>query len=194
MAETSFKSPLAGSETAEQQQESCPTCLPSTAPRISNVAYWRPKKNKASATPTHYPLQKPALRVHWLVPKQPNSSRNRAQHAFPAQRPESLPLRTDTLKKTKRLPRLPIAETSFESPLAGSETAEQQQDSCPTWLPSTAPRISNVAYSRPKKNKPSATPTHCRNQLWESIGWFRNSRTAAGIVPNMPSQHSAPNL
>ena len=46
------------------------------------------------------------------------------------------------LKKTKRLPRLPIAETSFESPLAGSETAEQQ----------------------------------------------------AGFVPNMASQHSAPNL
>ena len=87
----------------------------------------------------HTPLQKPALRVHWLVPKQPNSSRNRAQHAFPAQRPESLTLRTDTVKKTKLLPHLPIAETSFESPLAGSETAEQQQESCPTCLPSTAP-------------------------------------------------------
>ena len=65
-------------------------------------------KNKAYATPTHYPLQKPALRVHWLVPKQPNSSRHRAQHAFPAQRPESLTLRTDALKKTKLLPHLPI--------------------------------------------------------------------------------------
>ena len=304
LAETSFKSPLAGSETAEQQQESCPTCLPSTAPRISNVAYWRPKKNKASATPTHYPWQKPALRVHWLVPKQPNSSRNRAQHAFPAHRPESLTLRTGALKKQSfchtyplqkpalrvhwLVPKQPnssrnraqhafpaqrpesltaaywrpnkkqnvchayplpmaetsfksplagsetpeqqqescptclpstaprisnvaywrpnkkqsfchtyplrIAETSFESPLAGSETAEQQQESCPTCLPSTAPRISTVAYWHPKKNKTSATPTHCRNQLWESIGWFRNSRTAAGFVPNMPSQHSAPNL
>ena len=51
-------------------------------------------------------------------------------------------LRTDTLKKTKRLPRLPIAETSFESPLAGSETAEQQQESCPTCLPSnSAPNL-----------------------------------------------------
>ena len=195
MAETSFKNPLAGSETPEQQQESCPTCLPSTAPRISNSSVLTPlTKNKTSATPTHYPWQKPALRVHWLVPKQPNSSRIRAQRAFPAQRPESLTLRTDALKKTNRLPHLPIAETSFESPLAGSGTAEQQQDSCPTCLPSTAPRISNVAYWRPKKNKPSTTPTHCRNQLWESIGWFRNSRTAAGIVPNMPSQHSAPNL
>ena len=87
-----------------------------------------------------YPLQKPALRVHWLVPKQPNNSRNRAQHAFPAQRPESLTLRTDALKK---------------------------QVLC---------------------------HTPCRNQLWESIGWFRNSRTAAGFVPNMPSQRSAPNL
>ena len=85
-----------------------------------------------------YPLQKPALRVHRLVPKRPNSSRNRAQHAFPAQRPKCLTSRTDALK-----------------------------------------------------NKASATPTHCRNQLWESIGWFRNGRTAAGIVPNMPSQHRA---
>ena len=149
LAETSFESPSAGSETAEQQQESCPTCLPSTAPRMSNVAYWRPKKTKLmphlyplqkpalrvhrlvpkrpkeqqescptclpSAAPQmsnvaywrpkktslmpHHPLQKPALRVHRLVPKRPNSSRNRAQHAFPAQRPECLTSRTDALKK-----------------------------------------------------------------------------------------------
>ena len=137
LAETSFESPLAGSETAEQQQESCPTCLPSAAPRISNVAYWRPKK-------------------------------------------------------TSLMPHLPLAETSFESPLAGSETAEQQQDSCPTCLPSAAPRISNVAYWRPKKTSLMPHLPPCRNQLWESIGWFRNSQTAAGIVPNMPSQRSAP--
>ena len=93
-----------------------------------------------------YLLQKPALRVHWLVPKQPNSSRNRAQHAFPAQRPESLTSRTDALKKQSFCQHLPIAETSFASPLAGCETAERQHESCPTCLPSTAPRISNVAY------------------------------------------------
>ena len=183
MAETSFKSPLAGSETPEQQQESCPTCLPSTAPRISNVAYWRPNKKQSFC--------------HWLVPKQPNSSRNRAQHAFPAQRPESLTAaywRPNKKRNVCHAYPLPIAETSFDSPLAGSETAEQQQDSCPTCLPSTVPRISNVAYWRLKKNKAYATPTYCRNQLWESIGWLRNGRTAAGIVPNMPSQHSAQNL
>ena len=73
--------------------------FPAQRPESLTAAYWRPTKNKAYATPTHYPLQKPALRVHWLVPKQPNSSRNRAQHAFPAQRPESLTLRTDALKK-----------------------------------------------------------------------------------------------
>ena len=138
LAETSFESPSAGSETAEQQQESCPTCLPSAAPRMSNVAYWRPKKQVLCHI---YPLQKPALRVHRLVPKRPNSSGNRAQHAFPAQRPECLTLRTDALN-----------------------------------------------------NKSYATSTPCRNQLWESIGWFRNGRTAAGIVPNMPSQRSAPNV
>ena len=134
IAETSFESPLAGSETAEQQQESCPTCLPSTAPLRTDAL----KKQSFCHT---YPLQKPALTVHWLVPKRPNSSRIRAQHAFPAQRPESLTLRTDALKKTKLMPHLPIAETSFESPLAGCETAEQQQESCPTCLPSTAPRM-----------------------------------------------------
>ena len=99
-------------------------------------------KNKAYATPTY---QKPALRVHWLVPKQPNSSRNRAQYAFPAQRPECLTLRTDALKK-QSFCHTYLSKTSFESPLAGSETAEQQQESCPTCLPSTAPRMSNVAY------------------------------------------------
>ena len=93
LAETSFESPSAGSETAEQQQESCPTCLPSAAPQMSNVAYWYPKKT--SLMPHLYPLQKPALRVHRLVPKRPNTSRNRAQHAFPAQRPECLTSRTD---------------------------------------------------------------------------------------------------
>ena len=161
------------------------------------AAYWRPNK-KQSLCHT-YLLQKPTLRVHWLVPKQPNSSRNRAQHAFPAQRPESLtaaywrPNKKQSLCHTYSLP---LAETSFKSPLAGSETAEQQQESCPTCLPSTAPRISNVAYWRPKKTKllPHLPTTHCRSQLWESIGWFRNGQTAAGIVPNMPSQHSAPNL
>ena len=166
IAETSFESPLAGSETAEQQQESCPTCLPSTAPRISDVASDALKKQSLCHT---YPLQKPALRVHWLVAKQPNSSRNRAQHAFPAQRPESLTSRTDALKKTKLLPHLPIAKTSFESPLAGSETAEQQQESCPTCLPSTAPRISNVAYWRPKKTKLMPHLPIAKNHLWESI-------------------------
>ena len=99
-------------------------------------------KNKAYATPTYCKNQLQE-RLHWLVPKQPNTSRNRAQHAFPAQRPESLTLRTDALKKTKLMPHLPIAKTSFKK---------------------------------------------------DSIGWFRNSRTPAGIVPNMPSQHSAPNL
>ena len=63
--------------------------------RVSHVAYWRPKKQSLCHT---YLLQKPASRLHWLVPKQPNSSRNRAQHAFPAQRPESLTSRTDALK------------------------------------------------------------------------------------------------
>ena len=90
-------------------------------------------KKKQSLCHT-YLLQKPASRLHWLVPKQPNTSRNRAQHAFPAQRPESLTSRTDALKK----------------------------------------------------NKAYATPTYCKNQLQDSIGWFRNSRTPAGIVPNMP--------
>ena len=101
-----------------------------------------------------YPLQKPALRVHWLVPKRPNSSRNRAQHAFPAQRPESLTLHTDVEKKTKLMPHLchtyplqepalrvhwlvdgwlrnsrtaAIAETSFESPFAGCERANGKE-------------------------------------------------------------------
>ena len=181
---------LAGSETAEQQQESCPTCLASTAPRMSNIAYWRRKKTKLMP---HLPiLQKQALRVHWLVPKQPNSSRNRAQHAFPAQRPECLTLRTDALKK-QSLCHTYLSKTSFESPLAGSETAEQQQESCPICLPSTAPRMSNVAYWRPKKTK-LLPHLPIKNHLWESIGWFRNSRTAAGIVPNMSSQHSAPNV
>ena len=116
-----------------------PNYLSSTAPRMSNVAYWPPKK-KQSLCHT-YLLQKPALRVHWLVAKRPYSSKNHAQHAFPAQRPKCLTSRTDALK-----------------------------------------------------NKSYATPTPCRNQLWESIGWFRNGRTAAGIVPKMPSQRSAPNV
>ena len=193
IAETSFESPLAGSETAEQQQESCPTCLPSTVPRISNVAYWRPKK-KQSFCHT-YPWQKPALRVHWL---HGSETAEQQQESCPTCLPSTAPRISNVAywrpKKTKLLPHLPIAETSFDSPLAGSETAEQQQDSCPTCLPSTAPRISNVAYWRLKKNKAYATPTYCRNQLWESIGWLRNGRTAAGIVPNMPSQHRAPNV
>ena len=298
LAESSFDSPSAGSETAEHQQESCPTCLPSTAPRMSNVTYWRPKKTRLmphlplaetsfespsagsetaeqqqESCPTclpsaasrmsitlrpdavkkqvlchTYPLQKPALRVHRLVPKQPNNSRNRAQHAFPAQRPECLTSRTDALKKQdlchtyplqkpalrvhrlvpkrpnssrnpaqhafpaqrpecltlradavkkqvlchtyplqkpalrvhRLVPKQPNSSRNraqhavpaqrpecltsrtdalkkqvlchiFESPSAGSETAEQQQESCPTCLPSTAPRMSNVTYWRPKK-------------------------------------------
>ena len=60
-----FKTPLAGSETAEQQQESCPTCLPSTAPRISNVTYWRPKKNKAQKLP--FPTEQNHARWHQPV-------------------------------------------------------------------------------------------------------------------------------
>ena len=100
---------------------------------------------KTSPMPHLYPLQKPALRVHRLVPKRPNSSRNRAQHAFPAQRPECLTLRTDALKKQVLCHIYPLI-SSFESPSAGSETAEQQQESCPTCLPSAAPQMSNVAY------------------------------------------------
>ena len=184
LAETSFESPSAGSETAEQQQESCPTCLPSTAPRMSNVAYWRPKKTslmphlplaetsfeksigwlrngrtaqrpvcltlRADALKKHilchiYPLQKPALKVHRLVPKRPNSAAPRMSNVA-YWRP----------KKNQFMPHLPLAETSFESPSAGSETAEQQQESCPTCLPSAAPQMSNVAYWRPKK--PSLMP------------------------------------
>ena len=235
IAETSFESPLAGCETAERQQESCPTCLPSTAPRISNVAYWRPKKTKLMP---HLPIAKTSFESPWAGSETAEQQQESCPTCLPSTAPRISNVAYWRPKETKLMPHLPIAETSFESPLAGSETAEQQQESCPACLPSTAPRISNVAYWHPKKtkllphlpiaetsfesplagwescptclpstaprisnvaltpskNKASATPTHCRNQLWQSIGWFRNGRTAAGFVPNMPSQHSAPNL
>ena len=105
----------------------------------------------------HLPIAKTSLRVHWLVPKQPNSSRNRAQHTFPAQRPEPLTSRTDALKN-KAYATPTYCKNQFESPLAGCETAEQQQESCPTCLPSSAPRISKVACWRPKKNKAQKLP------------------------------------
>ena len=101
-----------------------------------------------------YPLQKPALRVHWLVPKQPNSSRNRAQHAFPAQRPESLTLRTDALKKQVLCHTYPLQEPALRVHFG--------------WV---------LCHTYPLQE-----PT-----LRVHFGWFRNSRTAAGIVPNMPN-------
>ena len=150
IAETSFESPLAGCKTAEQQQESCPTCLPSTAPRISNVAYWRPKKTKLMP---HLPIAKTSFES----PLAGSETAEKQQESCPTCLPSTAPRISNVAywrpKKTKLLPHLPIAETSFESPLAGSETAEQQQESCPTCLPSTAPRISNVAYWHPKKTK-----------------------------------------
>ena len=150
LAETSFESPLAGSETAEQQQDSCPTCLPSAAPRISNVAYWRPKKT--SLMP-HLPLAETSFES----PLAGSETAKQQQESCPTCRPSAAPRISNVAywrpKKTSLMPHLPLAETSFESPLAGSETAEQQQESCPTCLPSAAPRISNVAYWRPKKTK-----------------------------------------
>ena len=305
LAETSFESPLAGSETAEQQQESCPTCLPSAAPRISNVAYWRPKKTSLmphlplaetsfesplagsetaeqqqdscptclpSAAPLTlrtdalkkqvlchtYPLQKPALRVHWLVPKQPNSSRNRAQHAVPAQRPESLTLRTDALKKQVLCHTYPLqkpalrvhwlvpkqpnssrnrAQHAFPAQRPESLTlrtdALKKQSFCHTyplqkpalrvhWL---VPKQPNSSRNRAQHAFPAQRPESltlrtdalkkqvlchtyplqepalrvhfgwvlCHTYplqeptLRVHFGWFRNSRTAAGIVPNMPN-------
>ena len=183
IAGTSFESPSAGSETAEQQQESCPTCLPSTAPRMSNVAYWRPKKR--SLMP-HLPLAESSFDS----PSAGSETAEHQQESCPTCLPSTAPRITYWRpKKTRLMPHLPLAETSFESPSAGSETAEQQQESCPTCLPSAASRMSiTLRPDSVKKNKSYATPTPCRNQLWESIGWFRNSRTTAGIV----AQHAFP--
>ena len=367
LAETSFESPSAGSETAEQQQESCPTCLPSTAPRMSNVAYWRPKKTSLmphlplaetsfeksigwlrngrtaqrpvcltlradalkkqvlchiyplqkpalkvhrlvpkrpnSAAPRMsnvaywrpkktnlchiYPLQKPALRVHRLVPKRPNSSRNRAQHAFPAQRPKCLTLRTDALKnqvlchiytpcrnqlwesigwfrngRTAQRPECltlradalkkqvlchiyPLQKPALRVhrlvPKRPNSSRNRAQHAFPAQRPicltlrtdalkkqvlchiyplqKPALRVHRLVPKRPNSSRnraqhafPAQRP-ECltlrtdalkkqvlchiyplQKPAWESIGWFRNGRTAAGIVPNMPSQHSAPNV
>ena len=150
LAETSFESPSAGSETAEQQQESCPTCLPSAAPQMSNVAYWRPKKT--SLMP-HLPLAETSFES----PSAGSETAEQQQESCPTCLPSTAPRMSNVAywrpKKTSLMPHLPLAETSFESPSAGSETAEQQQESCPTCLPSTAPRMSNVAYWRPKKTK-----------------------------------------
>ena len=175
LAETSFESPLAGSETAEQQQESCPTCLPSAAPRISNVAYWRPKKTKLLP---HLPLAETSFES----PLAGSETAEQQQESCPTCLPSAAPRISNVAywrpKKTKLLPHLPLAETSFESPLAGSETAEQQQDSCPTCLPSAAPRISNVAYWRPKKT--SLMPhLPIAGTSFESSFWL-------GLMPHLP--------
>ena len=60
--------------------------------------------------------------------------------------PESLTLRTDALKKQSFCHTYPLQKPALRVRWLVSETAEQQQDSCPTCLPSAAPRISNVAY------------------------------------------------
>ena len=188
LAETSFESPSAGSETAEQQQESCPTCLPSTAPRMSNVTYWRPKKT--SLMPHLYPLQKPALRVHRLVPKQPNSSRNRAQHAFPAQRPECLTSRTDALKKQVLCHIYPALGVHRLVPKQPNSSRNRAQHAFPAQRPECLTSRTDAL----KKQGLCHTYPLQEPALRVHFGWFRNSRTAAGIVPNMPSQHSAPNV
>ena len=198
----------AGSETPEQQQGSCPTRPPSTAPRISNVAYWRLKKTKLmphQPTPAHIPenqlwesIAEPALRA--------------GCDTSPHTRKPALRVHCRTPAHTRNQLWESIAEPALR---AGSETPEQQQGSCPTRPPSTAPRISNVAYWRLKKTKlmphqptyqktsfesplqntsPYQKPAlrvHCRTS---SAGRFRNTRTAARIVPNKTSQHGAPNL
>ena len=175
IAGTSFESPLAGSETAEQQQDSCPTCLPSAAPRISNVAYWRPKKT--SLMP-HLPLAETSFES----PLAGSETAEQQQESCPTCLPSAAPRISNVAywrpKKTKLLPHLPLAETSFESPLAGSETAEQQQESCPTCLPSATPRISNVAYWRPKKT--SLMPhLPIAGTSFESSFWL-------GLMPHLP--------
>ena len=100
---------------------------------------------------------------------------------------ECLTLRTDALK-TKLMPHLPIAKTSFKTAVAGSETAEQQQESCPTCLPSTAPRISNVAYWRPKKQ--SLCHTYLlQKPVWESqVAGSENSQNTSGSLRCEKSQ------
>ena len=110
-----------GSETAEQQQESCPAAPPSTGPKMPKATYWSPKKTKIL-------LHQPAHRRPWAL-------------------------------------------------RSGSETAEQQQESCPAAPPSTAPKVPNVTYWSPKKTKrfchtsqPIAEP-----ELWGAVPKRPNS-------------------
>ena len=149
--------------------------------RMSNVAYWRPKKTKASATPTY---QKPPLRVHWLVPKQPNRQQESCPTCLPAQRPECLTLRTWRPKKTSLCHTYLYCRNQLWESIGWFRNRRTAEESCPTCLASTAPRMSNIAYWRRKKTK-LLPHLPIKNQLWESIGWLRKSRTTAGIVPNI---------
>ena len=142
----------------------------------------------------------------------------------PSTAPQSLTLRTDALRKeshaTCRHTCRHCRMQALQKPAlqAGSETPEQQQGSCPTKPPSTAPQsltlrtdalkkqslcptsphqptYQKTSFESPLQNtspyqKP-ALRVHCRTS---SAGRFRNTRTAARIVPNKTSQHGAPNL
>ena len=140
-----------------------------------------------------YPLQKPALRVHWLVPKQPNSSRIRAQHAFPAQRPESLTLRTDALKKQVLCHTYPLQKPALRVHWLVPKQPNSSRNRAQHAVPAQRPESLTLRTDALKKQVLCHTYPLQKPAL--RVHWLvpkqpNSSRNRA----NMPSQRSAPNL
>ena len=128
-------------EALAQQQESCPTSPPITAPQGLTLRTDALRKQSLCHIS---PLQKTAVRTGCETLEQQQEALAQQQESCPTSPPitalQGLTLRTDALRKQSLCHISPLQKTAVRT---GCETLEQQQESCPTSPPITAP---NVAF------------------------------------------------